>query len=185
MKLFVGLGNPGSEYQSTRHNIGFEVVEQLAKQLEIPLTQTKFNAIYGKGNVQGEDVFLLKPLTYMNASGEAVGPFMRYFKLELDDLIVIYDDLDLAVGKIRLRLKGSAGGHNGMKSIIRHVGSQDFKRIRVGIGRPEGRQPVVDFVLKPFSKEERPIVDETVKKAALACTKAITEPFTNVMNAFN
>jgi PTH1 family peptidyl-tRNA hydrolase len=93
--------------------------------------------------------------------------------------------LDLAVGKIRLRLKGSAGGHNGMKSIIRHVGSQDFKRIRVGIGRPEGRQPVVDFVLKPFSKEERPIVDETVKKAALACTKAITEPFTNVMNAFN
>ncbi|MGV3488443.1 MAG: aminoacyl-tRNA hydrolase [Tuberibacillus sp.] len=185
MKLIVGLGNPGSEYRQTRHNIGFEVIEQLSKITDIPLDQSKYNGLFGKGKVQGEDVILLKPLTYMNASGESVGPFMRFYKLDLSDLIVVYDDLDLAVGRMRLRLKGSAGGHNGMKSIIQHVGSQNFKRVRVGIGRPEGRQPVIDFVLKPFSKEERPIVEETIERAALACKAAVVEPFANVMNRFN
>jgi len=185
MKLIVGLGNPGSEYRQTRHNIGFEVVEHLAEITNISLDQSKFNGLFGKGKIQGQDVVLLKPLTYMNASGESVGPFMRFYKVDLSDLIVVYDDLDLAVGKMRLRLKGSAGGHNGMKSIIQHVGSQDFKRVRVGIGRPEGRQPVVDFVLKPFSKEERLVVEETIEKAALAVKMAVAEPFLNVMNQFN
>jgi len=185
MKLIAGLGNPGSEFNQTRHNIGFEVIEQLAGVLDISLDQTKFNALFGKGKYQGEDVILLKPLTYMNASGEAIAPLMRFFKIDISDLLVVYDDLDLAVGKMRLRLKGSAGGHNGMKSIIHHLGSQEFKRVRVGIGRPEGRQTVVDFVLKPFSKDERPLVEETVERAAEACKMAIVEPFENVMNQFN
>ena len=185
MKLIAGLGNPGSEYQHTRHNIGFEVIDHLAELIDIPLEHSKFNGWFGKGSIQGEDVVLVKPLTYMNLSGEAIRPLIQFYKIELKDLIVVYDDLDLAVGKMRLRPKGSAGGHNGMKSIINNLGSQDFKRIRVGIGRPKGRQPVVDFVLRPFTDEERPIIKETVEKAALACKTAIFEPFESVMNQFN
>lgn len=185
MKLIAGLGNPGSEYRHTRHNIGFEVIDYLAELLNIQMDQSKYNGLFGKGKVQGEDVVLVKPLTYMNLSGEAIRPLMRFYKVDIEDLIVVYDDLDLAVGKMRLRLRGSAGGHNGMKSIIYQLASQDFKRVRVGIGRPEGRQPVVDFVLRPFSDEEAPIVKETIAKAALACKTAIIEPFENVMNKFN
>jgi peptidyl-tRNA hydrolase, PTH1 family len=185
MKLIAGLGNPGSEYRHTRHNIGFEVIDSLSELLDIPLDHSKYNGLFGKGRVGTEDVVLVKPLTYMNLSGEAIKPLMRFYKIDIKDLIVIYDDLDLEVGKMRLRFKGSAGGHNGMKSIIYHLGSQDFKRVRVGIGRPEGRQPVVDFVLRPFSSEENPIVQETIKRAAKACKVAISEPFENVMNQFN
>jgi PTH1 family peptidyl-tRNA hydrolase len=185
MKLIAGLGNPGSEYRHTRHNIGFEVIDALSEKLAIPLDRTKFNAVYGKGKTGGQDVLLVKPLTYMNASGEAIAPLMQYYKIAIDDLLVIYDDLDLAVGKMRLRLKGSAGGHNGMKSIIQHLGSQDFKRLRIGIGRPDGRQSVIDYVLGRFPEEDRPLIDEAVKRATDACEAFLNEPFDRVMNRFN
>ncbi|GGE54031.1 peptidyl-tRNA hydrolase [Pullulanibacillus camelliae] len=185
MKLIAGLGNPGSEYVHTRHNIGFEVIERLADKENIPLSRSKYNALYGKGEIQGEEVLLVKPLTYMNLSGEAIAPFMNFFKIPIEDMMIIYDDMDLAVGKIRLRLKGSAGGHNGMKSIIQHLGTSEFKRTRVGIGRPDGRQPVIDYVLQKFSEEEEPIIAEVIEKAAMACGEWCSEPFDKVMNKYN
>ncbi|TKC13901.1 aminoacyl-tRNA hydrolase [Robertmurraya kyonggiensis] len=185
MKLIVGLGNPGKQYEKTRHNIGFEVIDYLSEQLQIPLDQAKHKGVYGVGNVRGEKVFLLKPLTYMNLSGESVRPLMDYYQIDLEDLIVIYDDLDLPVGRIRLRQKGSAGGHNGMKSIIAHVGSQEFNRIRVGINRPSNGQPIVDYVLGRFSKEEQSLIEEVVKKCSEACDAILEKPFLQVMNEYN
>jgi len=185
MKLIAGLGNPGSEYVNTRHNIGFEVVEWFSEKEGISLSRSKYNALYGKGLIQGEEVILVKPLTYMNLSGEAIAPFMHFFKIALEDMMIIYDDMDLAVGKTRLRLKGSAGGHNGMKSIIQHLGTSEFKRIRVGIGRPDGRQSVIDYVLQTFLKDENPIMAEVIEKAAMACRDWFNEPFDKVMNKYN
>lgn len=185
MKLIVGLGNPGKQYEKTRHNIGFEVIDYLSEQLHIPLDQAKHKGVYGFGNVRGEKVFLLKPLTYMNLSGESVRPLMDYYNIELEDLIVIYDDLDLPVGRIRLRQKGSAGGHNGMKSIIAHVGSQEFNRIRVGVNRPSNGQAITDYVLSRFSKDEQEIIDQVVVKCSEACEATLEKPFLQVMNEFN
>lgn len=185
MKLIVGLGNPGKQYEKTRHNIGFEVIDTLSERLQIPLDQSKHKGLYGMGFVNGEKVFLLKPLTYMNLSGESVRPVMEYYQIELEDIIVIYDDLDLPVGRIRLRQKGSAGGHNGIKSIIAHVGSQQFNRIRVGINRPSNGQPITDYVLGKFTKDEQELIEEVVQKCAKACEAAIEKPFLDVMNEFN
>lgn len=185
MKLFVGLGNPGKKYEKTKHNIGFMVIDSLSKRLNIPLNESKFNGQFGSGLVDGEKVFLLKPLTYMNLSGECVRPFMDYFKISPEDLIVIYDDLDLPVGKIRLRQKGSAGGHNGMKSVISAIGTENFHRLRVGIGRPENRQPVVDYVLSAFAEEDQEVIEDVVEKCSEACEKAIHSPFIEVMNKYN
>src|SRR5690606_11965619 len=128
VKLIVGLGNPGKEYELTRHNVGFQTIDRIAEKWQIPLTKTKFQGLYGQGTVKGQKVMLLKPLTYMNRSGEAVAPVIRYFKIPLENFVVIYDELDLPTGKIRLRLKGSSGGHNGIKSIIEQLGTQEFKR---------------------------------------------------------
>ncbi len=186
MKFFVGLGNPGKKYDGTRHNIGFTVIDRLAEKLSIPIDRQKFKADFGIGTVANEKVILFKPLTYMNLSGEAVRPFLDYYRIDLDDMVVIYDDLDLPLGKLRLRQKGSAGGHNGVKSIIDHVGSGEFKRIRFGIGRPKHPHiPIVDYVLSPFDSEERKFVEDAVEKAVLACEKWITTPFLEVMNEFN
>ena len=185
MKLIVGLGNPGKQYEKTRHNIGFEVIDELSKRLQIPLNQSKHKGIYGMGNVRGEKVILLKPLTYMNLSGESVRSLMDYYDIELEDLIVIYDDLDLPVGRIRLRQKGSAGGHNGMKSIIAHMGSQEFNRIRVGVNRPSNGQPITDYVLGRFTKEEQPMIDQVVIKCSEACEATFDKPFLQVMNEYN
>ncbi|MFC7372310.1 aminoacyl-tRNA hydrolase [Fictibacillus iocasae] len=185
MKLFIGLGNPGPKFEDTRHNIGFKVIDQLAEEMNIPLQQSKFKGLYGTGIVKGEKVFLLKPLTFMNLSGECIGPFMDYFNIPVEDMVVIYDDLDTAPGKLRLRAKGSAGGHNGMKSMIAHLGTQEYKRIRFGIGRPTNAQPVPDFVLGRFSKEEQPSVQDGIEKSAKACEAFLTETFENVMNRFN
>lgn len=185
MKLIVGLGNPGKQYDKTRHNIGFEVIDYLSKSLHIPLDQSKHKGVFGVGNVRGEKVFLLKPLTYMNLSGESVRPLMDYFNIALEDLIVIYDDLDLPVGRIRLRQKGSAGGHNGMKSIIAHVGSQEFNRIRVGVNRPSNGQPISDYVLSRFTKDEQEMIDQVVLKCSEACEATLEKPFLQVMNDFN
>ncbi|TCP22544.1 peptidyl-tRNA hydrolase [Scopulibacillus darangshiensis] len=185
MKVIAGLGNPGSEYENTRHNIGFKAVDALSATYKIPVTKSKFNAVFGKGLINGEDVILVKPLTYMNLSGEAISPFLSFFKVAIDDFLVIYDDLDLPAGKIRVRQKGSAGGHNGIKSTISHLHTQEFKRLRIGIGRPDGMQPVVDYVLQPFSPVDQKAVTEAIELATKACYSWMTMPFDQVMNRFN
>ncbi|WP_041808478.1 aminoacyl-tRNA hydrolase [Evansella cellulosilytica] len=185
MKLVVGLGNPGSKYDGTRHNVGFEVIDRCQQLFQLDLDQSKFKGIYGYKVIEGEKIFLLKPLTFMNLSGESVIPLMKYFKIPTEDLLVIYDDLDLAPGKIRLRQKGGAGGHNGMKSIISHLGTEEFNRIRIGIGRPPKGYAVPDYVLGSFSNEERNAVDESIETAAKAVDAWTKDSFINVMNTFN
>lgn len=185
MKLIVGLGNPGKPYDNTRHNIGFEVIDELSKRFDISLNQAKFKGMFGAGIIKGEKVILLKPLTYMNLSGESIGAVMDYYDIALDDLVVIYDDLDLPTGKIRLRQKGSAGGHNGIRSTIAHVGTQEFKRIRVGISRPQNGMAITDYVLGRFTKEEQLDMEKAVKKACDACEAWVDVPFLQVMNQFN
>ncbi|HWO94950.1 MAG TPA: aminoacyl-tRNA hydrolase [Bacillus sp. (in: firmicutes)] len=185
MKLIVGLGNPGKDYEQTRHNIGFMIIDELAKHLDIRLDKTKFNGLYGQGIVNGEKVILLKPLTYMNLSGESVRPIMDYYNIDTDDLLVIYDDLDLPQGKIRLRTKGSAGGHNGIKSLNQHLGTQEFNRIRVGIGRPQNGMKVVDYVLGRFTNEEMVLLKESMYKSVAASNEWTKRPFVEVMNVYN
>jgi PTH1 family peptidyl-tRNA hydrolase len=185
MKLIVGLGNPGKQYEQTRHNIGFEVIDTLSGKLAIPLNQSKFKGLYGMGFYNGEKVILLKPLTYMNLSGESIRAVMDYYDIDVEDLLVIYDDLDLPVGKIRLRQKGSPGGHNGIKSTVAHLGTQEFNRIRIGIDRPKTGMSVPDYVLGRFHPEDRAPMEEAVKKSAEACTTWLEKPFLQVMNEYN
>lgn len=185
MKIIVGLGNPGKQYVATRHNIGFHVIDELSKRLDIPLTQSKFNGMYGIGHVGTEKIMLLKPLTYMNLSGECVVPMMDYYEVNDDEIVVIYDDLDLQVGKLRLRQKGSAGGHNGIKSIIQHLGSQEFNRIRIGVDRPKNGMKVPDYVLSNFSEDEKIEMIHAVKNSANACEDWVTKKFLDVMNTYN
>ncbi len=185
MKLIVGLGNPGKEYDQTRHNIGFAVIDELSSRFQIPLNQSKFKGLYGIGFYQGEKVLLLKPLTYMNLSGESIRAVMDYYQIGLEDLLIIYDDLDLPVGKIRLRQKGSPGGHNGIKSTAAHLGTQQFNRIRIGIDRPEPGWNVPDYVLGRFREDEKLPVQEAVKKSVDAGEAWLKKPFLQVMNEYN
>ncbi len=184
MKLIVGLGNPGKDYENTRHNCGFKVIDEIAKELNVTLDKAKFKGIYTKTSYKGEEVILLKPLTYMNSSGESVVEVMNFFKIDVEDILVIYDDLDMPVGKIRLREDGSAGGHNGMKSIIQHIKTQKFKRIRVGIDKDQFI-PVIDYVLGKFRKDEKVIIEETFNRAAKAALYFVETDFMKVMNKYN
>ncbi|MBA4495819.1 aminoacyl-tRNA hydrolase [Paenactinomyces guangxiensis] len=185
MKMIVGLGNPGIKYARTRHNIGFRVIDELSRQWGIPIQREKWKAEVGEGFVHGEKVVLLKPLTYMNLSGESVRPALEWLKIDIDDLCVIYDDLDLPPGQIRLRLKGSSGGHNGIKSIIYHLGTDQFKRIKIGIGRPPAGICVPDYVLSPFREEEQERVGEAAERAAEAVNHWVESGFLNAMNQYN
>ncbi len=185
MKMIIGLGNPGKQYEMTRHNVGFQVIDRLVDHFAAPAMQTKFNGLYTTVHRPEGKVVLVKPLTYMNLSGECIRPLMDYFDVAVEDIVVIYDDLDLVPGKIRLRQKGSAGGHNGMKSLIAHLGTSDFNRIRIGIGRPIGQMRVPDFVLSTFSKEEMPVVSESIEKSVQACQSWTERPFLEVMNNYN
>jgi peptidyl-tRNA hydrolase len=185
MKLIVGLGNPGREYELTRHNIGFMAIDELAKRWNISLNEQKFKGVFGAGFVNGEKVILLKPLTYMNLSGESIRPLMDYYKIDVEDFVVLYDDLDIPVGKLRLRMKGSAGGHNGVKSTISHLGTQEFQRISMGIDRPKNGMKVVDYVLGRFTSEEIPGVNHSIEKAADTCEEWLNKPFLQIMNTFN
>lgn len=184
LKLIVGLGNPGKKYELTRHNIGFWSIDLLSKRWGIPLNKEKWKGIVGEGVVNGEKVILLKPMTYMNLSGESIRPAMDWLKVDLEDLILIYDDLDLPLGQVRLRTKGSAGGHNGMKSTIAHLGTDQFKRIKLGIGRPVSLS-VPDYVLSPFSQEESPFAQDAADRGAQAVDTWIKESFLIAMNRFN
>ncbi len=184
MKIIVGLGNPGKDYHHTRHNVGFMVVEELADRFPVEKQIDRFDAIIGEIRMHGEKVLLVKPLTFMNLSGRAVQPLMHWYKADLKDLIVVYDDMDLRVAALRIRSKGSAGGHNGMKSIIERLGSQDFARMRLGIGRPP-HENTVPWVLGHFSSEEKPLIDAAVKKAANALEVWVESGINAAMNQYN
>lgn len=185
VKLVVGLGNPGEKYAGTRHNIGFDCIDYCAKEMYLELNEAKFKGVFGKGMVSGEKVILLKPLTFMNLSGESVRPLMDYYDIKIEDLVVIYDDMDLPTGKIRLRQKGSAGGHNGIKSLIAHLGTQEFNRIRVGVDRPQNGESVINHVLGTYRPDERDAVSESILKTSKAVEAWMSKPFLQVMNQFN
>ncbi|KAM7267606.1 hypothetical protein ACFE04_009772 [Oxalis oulophora] len=158
--LIVGLGNPGKKYQSTRHNVGFEMVDAIAEAQDISMTSVSFKALFGKGFIGNVPVMLAKPQTFMNVSGQSVGAIVSYYKIPLKQVLVIFDDLDLPFAKMRLLPKGGHGGHNGMRSIIDHFkGSRDFPRLRIGIGRPPGKMDSANFVLRPFNKQESQELD--------------------------
>ena len=184
MKLIAGLGNPGREYENTRHNTGFAVMDKIAEALHVDITQKKFNALIQSVNYKGEKVILMKPQTYMNLSGEALIQAVNFYHIDIDDILVIYDDLDLPVGKLRLRENGSAGGQNGMKNIIAHLHTQEFKRIRVGIGNNK-LIPTADYVLGKVSKEEIELYEETLVKAKDAALASLTMEFKDVMTRYN
>ncbi|MFD1039881.1 aminoacyl-tRNA hydrolase [Virgibacillus byunsanensis] len=185
MKCIVGLGNPGRKYKKTRHNIGFMVIDELLSRYKWKLNKTKFNGNYTLENVDGEKVILLQPQTYMNLSGEAIGPLIDFYNIDVKDTLVIYDDLDLPTGKIRLRQKGGHGGHNGIRSTIDHLGTKEFNRIRIGIGRPTTPIPVVDYVLGKFPKHQQEDASKSINNAADACIAWMEKPFNEVMNEFN
>lgn len=186
MFLIVGLGNPERRYEGTRHNIGFDVIDALAERYNIIVREKKHRALCGSGVIGGTRVMLAKPLTYMNLSGESVAELVNYYKLDPEgELLVIFDDVSLAPGTIRIRKKGSAGGHNGIKSIIACTGTQNFMRIKVGVGeKPEGRD-LADFVLGRFAKEERALVDAAIKDAVSAAALMVQGETDRAMNDFN
>ncbi|MCP4427622.1 MAG: aminoacyl-tRNA hydrolase [Chloroflexi bacterium] len=182
--LIVGLGNAGRKYRANRHNIGFMVVDRLAEAHGIGLGRVQNKALVGDGRIHAHSVILAKPQTMMNLSGDAVGPIANYYKIPLESVLVIYDELDLPLGTVRLRQKGGAGGHNGMKSIIQHLGN-DFPRMRLGIGRPSGRMPPAAYVLQDFGKDELPIVEEIIDEALKAIVTFLTDGIDLAMSRHN
>ena len=186
MYLIAGLGNPGKQYEATRHNMGFDTVDCLVEKHNIPQGGVKFNAMYGKGIIGGEKAILMKPLSYMNLSGEAVGAFANFYNIDPEDIAIIQDDLDLPCGKLRIRRKGSAGGHNGIKSIQQHLGTGDFPRFKIGIGHPErNASAVIGHVLHRFGKEEQPLIEEAVKQMADAIELWLKGDMDAVMQEYN
>lgn len=186
MYLIVGLGNPGNQYYNTRHNAGFAAVDHLAEQCDISLTEIKHKAAYGKGRIDGQKVILAKPLTFMNLSGEAIRQLADYYKIEVEEqLIVIYDDIALPPGQLRIRKKGSAGGHNGIKNIIAQLGTQEFHRIRIGVGEKPKGYDLVDYVLGHFNDEEKVIMSRGYEQAADAARMIMDQGADAAMNAFN
>lgn len=186
MYIIVGLGNPERKYDGTRHNIGFSALTVLADTYGISMDIKKHKAICGKGVIEGQKVLLAMPQTYMNLSGESVRELVDYYKIDPEEeLIVIYDDINLAPGKLRIRPKGSAGGHNGIKNIIAHLGTQIFPRIRVGVGEKPKGWDLADYVLGRFSREEEPVIREALEKTTKACCEIITADVASAMNKYN
>ena len=186
LQLIVGLGNPGPQYANTRHNCGFMVVDQLAERWGIPLALEKqFQGSYGEGFALGGKRRLLKPATYMNRSGEAVRAVLDWYKLDPRSVLVVYDDADLPLGRLRLRGSGSAGGHNGMKSVIQHLGSEAFPRLRLGVGRPKGNQDMVGHVLGRFEPTEQAVLERVLRAAVEAVECCLQEGLRAAMNRFN
>ena len=186
MYIIVGLGNPTKEYKNTRHNVGFDVIDAIAEKYDISVLEKKHKALIGKGYIDGQKVILAKPLTYMNLSGESVRELVDYYKIdEEEELIVIYDDISLDVGQLRIRKKGSAGGHNGIKNIIAHLGHDTFMRIKMGVGEKPKGYDLADYVLGHFSGAERKIMDESAEKAADAVKMMMFESADAAMNIYN
>jgi PTH1 family peptidyl-tRNA hydrolase len=183
--LIVGLGNPGRKYAGNRHNVGFQAVGRLAAANDLRFDQRRSRAYIAHGRIEGVRVALVKPQAYMNLSGEAVGALARFFKVRSEQVLIIFDDLDLPLGSLRMRLKGGAGGHKGMTSVIAHLNTQNFPRIRIGIGRPPGRMPPEAYVLQDFREDEKPIMEHTYQQAVEAVHVALRDDFEMAMNHFN
>ena len=185
MYLIVGLGNPEAEYARTRHNMGADVVNELADKYKIAISREKFNGLYGTGEILGEKVILLKPQTFMNLSGDSVIEFVNFYKIDLNNVIVIYDDIDTDPGKIRIRTKGGPGTHNGMKSVVSRLNSENFPRVRVGIGMPEFKHDLINYVIGNLKDEEYEVLQQGIRKATEAVTSIIKDGIDNAMNKFN
>lgn len=185
MKLIVGLGNPTNKYEGTRHNVGFDVIDKMADEYGIGLDVIKHKGMYGKGKIDGQTVILLKPMTFMNLSGESVSQVATYYKIASSDIIVVYDDINLDVGRLRVRGKGSAGGHNGIKNIIANLHTEEFPRVRVGVGMKPPRMDLADYVLSHFSNEDRKLVDESYDKAIKAIALLVNDELDKAMNEYN
>ncbi|MDZ5254671.1 aminoacyl-tRNA hydrolase [Clostridium sp. LIBA-8841] len=183
MILIVGLGNPGKQYEQTRHNIGFDVIDYMANKYNIDVNREKFKGLCGEGFIENNKVILLKPLTYMNLSGESIRELANFYKLENDEIIVVYDDISLDIGKLRIREKGSAGGHNGIKSIIQNLGGDEFPRVKVGVGQPKDN--LVNHVLGKFSKEDREHVEKVIPVVSDAIVEIVKNDAKESMNKFN
>ena len=183
MYLIVGLGNPEGEYENTRHNMGFWAVNKLAKKYEIDLSRKKFNGIYGSGIIEGEKVILLKPQTYMNLSGDSLIEFKNFYKLENSELIVIFDDVDLEPGDIRIKTKGSGGSHNGAKSVVYRLQSEEFIRVRIGIGTPE--HDIISHVIGAIDEEDNKLLEEGTEKVVEAIKEIMQNGIISAMNKFN
>ena len=183
MILIVGLGNPGKQYEQTRHNIGFDVIDYIANKYNIDVNREKFKGICGEGFIENKKVILLKPLTYMNLSGESIRELANFYKLEDDEIIVVYDDISLDIGRLRIREKGSAGGHNGIKSIIQNLGGDKFPRVKVGVGQPKDN--LVNHVLGKFSKEDREHIEKVIPVVSDAIVEIVKNDAKESMNKFN
>lgn len=184
MKLIVGLGNPGKDYQKTRHNIGFMVIDEAAKLLDIKIENKMGDALYAQTTIAGEKVMFLKPQRFINLSGEVVSEFIRYFKIDINDILIISDDLDIDLGKFKLKSKGSSGGHNGHKNLELNLGTNDYKRLKIGISKNK-TMSTADYVLGRFSEEEINIVNEVVKKCAPIAVDYCNMDFLALMNKYN
>ena len=185
MYLIIGLGNPEEEYARTRHNMGFDTINKIAEKYNIKVNKSKFNSLYGTGTIEGEKVILVKPQTYMNLSGNAVRDFMNFYKIQSEDIIVIYDDLDIEPGIIKIRKKGGPGTHNGMKSVVKMLNSEDFPRVRVGIGMPKIKSDLINYVIGHIKEEEYNELLKGVDKAESAVAKIIKNGIDKSMNEFN
>ena len=185
MYIIAGLGNPGGRYEHTRHNVGFEVIDILADRMGLCVDEKKHKGLCGRGVLEGQKVILLKPQTFMNLSGESVRAAADFYKVEPENILVIYDDVSLEPGQLRIRGKGSAGGHNGIKNIIAHLGTQEFPRIKVGVGEKPPRMDLKDYVLSHFSQREQKLMDEAFEEAAQAAVMMICEGADRAMNHFN
>lgn len=185
MKCFIGLGNPGKEYMYNRHNVGFMAIDKFASVIGVSSYQDKGKYLLADQQYLGQKVILLKPMTYMNLSGEAVRKVVDYYKLQLADLVVLYDDLDIPFGQLRLRLQGSSGGHNGIKSLIQHLGTEHFSRIRIGISRPQPGVAIADYVLSNFTTQENPLLPDILHRCSQAMSHCVAHPFETTMGIYN
>ena len=185
MYLIIGLGNPDIEYDKTRHNMGFNTINKIAQQHNIEMNRSKFEGLYESTIIEGQKVILLKPQSYMNSSGNSVKKFVDFYKIQKENILVIYDDMDIEPGKIKIRKKGGNGGHNGIKSIIQMLGTEDFPRIRIGIGRPEHDESKIDYVIGAIPEEEIPILEEGVEKAKEAVIEILKNGIDFAMNKLN
>ena len=185
MYLIAGLGTPTREYEKTRHNVGFEAIDILADKAGTTVTEKKHKALYGKGYIGGQKVILAKPQTYMNLSGESIREIADFYKIEPENIIILCDDINLSEGQLRIRLKGSAGGHNGLKNIISHLGTQEFPRIRIGVGEKPRGMDLADYVLGRFPKEQQAVMEEAYRDAADAACMMIEEGADAAMNHYN
>ena len=185
MYLIVGLGNPEEDYSETRHNMGFNVINQISKKYEIEVNKKKHKGLIGKGIIEGKKVILLKPQTFMNLSGESIRECMDFYKIEPQDLLVIYDDIDIEPGIIKLRKQGGPGTHNGMKSVVKEIGTSKFSRIRIGIGTPEDKSNLIEYVIGAIEEEQIPLLEKAVEKAAEAVVEVIKNGIEIAMSKYN